>query len=342
MDAPPVQYVRTRDGYDIAYTVSGAGTPLVFMPGNINHVRRNWEAPTSEPWLRGLSQRFRVVHYDSRGQGLSSRGLSSALALSDYERDLDAIVEHLALERFILFVNGQFGHVAVPYAVKRPEMVEALVLIHCAISAKTLPVALLRDVARQNWELFLHTITAGGARKREEDDAAPVTRFRQMTTQSDWLVFVDAFADSDIGPLLPRLTIPTLVLQTRERVTTTIADASQLAAQIPSSRLVFLSGGAYFPDAAEVIEAMSTFLQQLSPRPPASERPSVVGTPDGLSPRELEVLRLLAVGRSNPQIAEELVISLSTVQHHVSSILAKTRVVNRTEAAAYAHRTNLI
>jgi NarL family two-component system response regulator LiaR len=62
---------------------------------------------------------------------------------------------------------------------------------------------------------------------------------------------------------------------------------------------------------------------------------------DGLSPRELEVLRLLASGKSNQQIAQELVISLSTVLHHVTSILTKTSTSNRTEAAAYAIRHGL-
>jgi DNA-binding CsgD family transcriptional regulator len=63
--------------------------------------------------------------------------------------------------------------------------------------------------------------------------------------------------------------------------------------------------------------------------------------PDGLSEREVEVLRLVAQGRSNPQIADELVISLNTVQRHVSNILAKTGLANRTEAASYAHRHDL-
>jgi DNA-binding NarL/FixJ family response regulator len=62
---------------------------------------------------------------------------------------------------------------------------------------------------------------------------------------------------------------------------------------------------------------------------------------NGLSSREVEVLRLIAAGKSNPQIAEELVISLNTVQRHVSNILAKTGLANRTEAAAFAHRHNL-
>jgi DNA-binding CsgD family transcriptional regulator len=60
-----------------------------------------------------------------------------------------------------------------------------------------------------------------------------------------------------------------------------------------------------------------------------------------LSPREAEVLRLLAVGKSNRDIADTLCISLSTVATHVRSILRKTGAANRTEAAAYALRQGL-
>lgn len=58
--------------------------------------------------------------------------------------------------------------------------------------------------------------------------------------------------------------------------------------------------------------------------------------PDGLTPREVEVLRLIANGRSNREIANELVISFNTVTNHVKHILGKTGCANRTEAAAYA------
>jgi NarL family two-component system response regulator LiaR len=50
------------------------------------------------------------------------------------------------------------------------------------------------------------------------------------------------------------------------------------------------------------------------------------------------VLRLLAQGKSNPQIAEALFISRSTVQNHVSSILIKTNLQNRAQAAVYAQQ----
>jgi ATP/maltotriose-dependent transcriptional regulator MalT len=62
----------------------------------------------------------------------------------------------------------------------------------------------------------------------------------------------------------------------------------------------------------------------------------------GLSPRELEVLRLLAAGRTNKAIAAELVLSERTVDRHVSNIFAKLGVASRTAAAAYAYQHELV
>ena len=67
------------------------------------------------------------------------------------------------------------------------------------------------------------------------------------------------------------------------------------------------------------------------PRPP----------PDGLSPRELQILRLVAQGMSNREIGAALVVSEHTAANHVRSILRKTGCANRTEAAAYAYRRGL-
>jgi NarL family two-component system response regulator LiaR len=76
-------------------------------------------------------------------------------------------------------------------------------------------------------------------------------------------------------------------------------------------------------------------LQELS-HPP--ERPP---TPDPLSGRELEVLRLLAQGKSNREIAEQLVITELTVRTHVSNILGKLHLASRTQAALYALKEGL-
>jgi DNA-binding NarL/FixJ family response regulator len=61
----------------------------------------------------------------------------------------------------------------------------------------------------------------------------------------------------------------------------------------------------------------------------------------GLTTRELEVLRLVAAGRSNREIASELFIAVKTASVHVSNILGKLGVTSRGEAAATAHRLRL-
>ena len=61
-----------------------------------------------------------------------------------------------------------------------------------------------------------------------------------------------------------------------------------------------------------------------------------------LSEREMEVLRLIAAGSSNAAIAEQLVISEKTVKGHVSNILSKLHLVDRTQAAVYAWREGIV
>ena len=73
----------------------------------------------------------------------------------------------------------------------------------------------------------------------------------------------------------------------------------------------------------------------------ASPRKSAPSYPDGLTQREVEVLGLIASGKSNNDIAAELFISLRTVANHVSNILNKVGASNRTEAAIYATRQGL-
>lgn len=74
----------------------------------------------------------------------------------------------------------------------------------------------------------------------------------------------------------------------------------------------------------------------------AAAKRSAPAYPAGLTSREVEVLRLLAAGRTNREIADDLSLSPATVGIHVTHILAKTECTNRTEAAAFAHRLGLV
>jgi DNA-binding CsgD family transcriptional regulator len=77
------------------------------------------------------------------------------------------------------------------------------------------------------------------------------------------------------------------------------------------------------------------------PGVPRGVRPATRANPAGLTPRELEVLALIGTGMTNTEIARELVVSAKTVDHHVSSVLAKLGVATRGDAAREAVRLGL-
>jgi DNA-binding CsgD family transcriptional regulator len=86
-----------------------------------------------------------------------------------------------------------------------------------------------------------------------------------------------------------------------------------------------------------LIERLTERLDWLATQPPARQ-----AYPDGLTEREVEVLILVAQGKSNREIADDLFISTRTVSTHVTNILNKTNTANRTEAARYASQHKLV
>jgi DNA-binding CsgD family transcriptional regulator len=110
-------------------------------------------------------------------------------------------------------------------------------------------------------------------------------------------------------------------------------------------------------DEAALLEALATFdrlgaapaaarvrrrlRERGAARVPRGPRPATRALPAGLTPRQHEVLRLLVTGATNAEIAERLVLSPKTVDHHVSAVLAKLGVTSRREAAGAARRLGL-
>ncbi len=100
-------------------------------------------------------------------------------------------------------------------------------------------------------------------------------------------------------------------------------------------------------DAAELeLEAARAAFEQLGAAPDLDRVEALTrrrpADAHGLTGRELEVLRLIAAGRSNREIASELVISEHTVARHVQNILNKLRLSSRTAATAFAFERNLV
>jgi DNA-binding NarL/FixJ family response regulator len=126
-------------------------------------------------------------------------------------------------------------------------------------------------------------------------------------------------------------------------LTSVLEDASVIGA-IRAGALGYLLKDTKAEELIQAIKAASEGQVQLSPQAAARLMREVRApeSPEALTDRETEVLRLLAQGRSNKEIAHLLTIGEKTVKTHVSSILAKLNVSSRTQAALYAVRIGLV
>jgi DNA-binding CsgD family transcriptional regulator len=165
---------------------------------------------------------------------------------------------------------------------------------------------------------------------------------KQSVTAEGLVAAYDAITRIDVSGLLPRVKAPTLVLARRSSEVLPLAVARELTAVIPDARLVLLEGTGVipFPDVMEpFVSAITSFLAEHRADGAARKRPDT--PPSILTPRETEVLRLLARGRSSSQISAELSLSVRTVGRHITNIYAKIGARTRADATAYAIRQGI-
>ncbi len=126
-------------------------------------------------------------------------------------------------------------------------------------------------------------------------------------------------------------------------LTSVLEDASVIGA-VRAGAIGYLLKDTESDELRRAIKAAANGQVQLSPKAAARLMREVRApdSPEALTERETEVLRLLAQGRSNKEIAHDLTIGEKTVKTHVSNILSKLNVPSRTQAALYAVRIGLV
>jgi pimeloyl-ACP methyl ester carboxylesterase/DNA-binding CsgD family transcriptional regulator len=341
MDIPPVNYVETTDGYEIAYTDCGAGEPLVFMPVFLGHVRNLWSVPGASLPV-DLASRFRLISFDARGQGASSRGLPATVSLDDFLLDLDAVVRQAGIERFVLMGGCHFALEAAHYAARHPERVRALILVNAAMTWDAWRLSSVYDqLPVDDWEMFLYNVAIYNLRPhdRTPEMARPlVDYFRESMTQQDYLASVPAWHNAGLEGVVSQLRTPTLVLHSRNFRLRAVDGPLELVRRLPNARMTLMEAYNLFGERGQAVQAIDEFLAQLHNETDMFKPVSVNGHGLGrdLPPRQLQVLRLIAEGKTNGEIADELVISLRTVERHIGELYAKLGVRNRVEAATFA------
>lgn len=139
---------------------------------------------------------------------------------------------------------------------------------------------------------------------------------------------------------------------TRVVVLTTYADDSSIQRALRAGALGYLTKDADRVQIARAVqaaangqavldEAVQRKLVAALATPPAASTDTAVNGPVSLTAREVEVLRLIAAGKSNPEIARELYVSEATVKTHVNHVFAKTGARDRAQAVRFAYQHGL-
>jgi DNA-binding CsgD family transcriptional regulator/pimeloyl-ACP methyl ester carboxylesterase len=347
MALPRIRHATTRDGVRIAFHTVGDGPAVVMLfPYHVNHLALNWLVPLHRGAIEFFARYFTVVNLDFRGAGLSARGING-LSLGTFVEDLDAVLTMLRLDRVALVAVGPATLIACHVAATAPGRVSCLISIEGGTSEANRRVLSLRHVSPQVEANMRGALVSGIDDRHSAAALAAVAREAlEADALRDWEAILDG---SDLLAIAARVAAPMLYVNVEDDELIPLSAAQALVDRTPNATLITVRGrspiDAWRDRAGN--QHMATFVARSFGveadvvRAQRQERKSRIVHPTGLSEREVEVLRLLAAGKSNQHIADELFISPNTVSHHLRSIFTKTGTVNRTEAASFAHRCGL-
>jgi pimeloyl-ACP methyl ester carboxylesterase/DNA-binding CsgD family transcriptional regulator len=332
-------------GRRVAYACVGVGPPLVVPAWWVSNIVEDWKSDNFRRFVDALAGTRRVIRYDRLGCGLSERERPPEAMSTDYEAEvLAALVDELELDRVSLFGSSAGGPTAITYAARHPERVDRLVLYGTYANGADLGSRDLRratvDLVRAHWGLGSRVLADIFVPSADTDDRDAFAAFQRNSAHDVMAAaLMELIWDTDVSELATSVDAPTLVVHRRGDRAIRLKAGEHLAALVPTAELVVLDGDAHppwFGDLDDLAGAVAPFLG--TPAPSPAKR-----TAEGsLTPRERDVLRLVAEGKSDAEIARELVLSPHTVHRHVANILRKLGLHSRAAAAANAARAGLV
>jgi pimeloyl-ACP methyl ester carboxylesterase/DNA-binding CsgD family transcriptional regulator len=340
----------------IAYAEVGAGPGLVLPARWVSHLELDWESPDFRAFVEALAIRRRVIRYDPLGMGLSDRSREGGRGGLEGELEaLAAVVGAAELGHTALLGISLGACLSVAFAARAPAAVEALVLYGGYARGAELAAPEVREsmlsLVSAHWGLGSRLLADVFMPEAGAEELETFARFQREAAPPERAAARLGFVYSvDVAAELARIDTPTLVLHRRDDGAIPFELGRALAASVPGARLVTLEGGQHVPwrgDAAAIVTAVGEFLDGDAAagallRARWQNAGPLHGEPPGLSVRELEVLRLVAAGLSNAEIAERLVVSPHTVHRHVANVRAKLRQPSRAAAVARAGRLGLL
>jgi pimeloyl-ACP methyl ester carboxylesterase/DNA-binding CsgD family transcriptional regulator len=348
-----IRFIKSCDGVRLAVATSGSGPPLVKSANWLSHLEFDWQSPVWRHWFRFLSRGRQLIRFDPRGCGLSdwdAQDLSHAAQVAD----LEAIVASSGLERFPLLGLSQGGAACIDYAVRHPERVSQLVLYGCYAEGW----AQRGDESRRHGEALIELIRQGWGQENPAfralfaslfiPDASPdqvrwFSDLMRTTTRPEIAArILESFGEINVRALLPQVSVPTMVVHARDDARIPFDQGRLLAAEIPGAQFVALESRNHIliEDEPGWARFCEVFEDCLGPGAAVPE-PDVGGDLAELTGRENAILRLVAQGEANNEIARRLFISEKTVRNHLTNIFEKLGVDSRARAIVVARDRGL-
>jgi pimeloyl-ACP methyl ester carboxylesterase/DNA-binding CsgD family transcriptional regulator len=346
-----IRFARSADGVGIAYAVHGSGPPLLIDSCWLSHLQFDWQSPVWRHYLVELGRIATVIRYDERGHGLSDRGVTDH-SLGARVADLEAVADDAGLDRFALLAMAQGGPVAIEYAARHPDRLTRVAFYGSsagALAAAT-PQEIELDAAFQalikvGWDRptpeFRRVFTSLMIPDGTEEQMRWIDELQRMAVDADTAILARSQRQlADVTDRLAGLDLPTLVLHSRRDQMNEFGHSRHLAAHIRGARLVALESNNHI--VLEDEPAWPVFLRELTaflaPDQEPTPRAVIPDLSTVLSPRELDILGLAAVGRDNDAIAAELVLSVRTVERHLQNAYAKLGLRGRNARTAAVAR----
>ena len=341
-----IRFCATSAGR-IAYAIAGAGPPLVLPAWWVSHQEVLWEEPAFRAFVEALAGRHTVIRYDRLGTGLSDRRSEAPLPIHAEIEVLDELLDHLGVARCTLFGFSAGGALAGAYAAAHPARVQRLIAYGSHARGELLADAEARRqmvaLIRSHWGVGSRVLASIFYPDADAGTIDWFARYQRASASREMAArLLEAIYGLDLRDAFRQLACPALVIHRAGDRAVPFEAGREIAALVPDCRLRPLPGAVHPPwrgDTAAVLAATADFVR-LGPYPLEGARPAPEA--DDLSERELEVLRLVAEGLSNAQIAERLTLSGHTVHRHVANIRAKLEQPSRGAAAAAAIRAGLI
>jgi pimeloyl-ACP methyl ester carboxylesterase/DNA-binding CsgD family transcriptional regulator len=343
---PIVRLCGVDAGPQVAYASCGVGPPLVMVPGWLSHLVENWAHAAAASARQKLAASHRFVWYDRLGCGLSDRD-GFEPSLENDVAQLEAVLDAAGIERASLIGYSFGAPPAAAFAVRYPERVERLVFVNAFARGRALgsdeAFEAFRQLIAVDWAIGSRALATILLPNGSSEDLRWFDRFQRRATTAEMAIrLLEHEQQMDVREVLPEVRAPTLVLHDRLDPAVPLAAGEELAALLPGAQLLVLDGNEHDPfirDSGGLIEAILDFLAGRVPAPPLPRAaPSAVP----LTPRERQVLRLIAQGAANKQIAGHLDISVATVERHVTNLYRKLDARGRADAALAAVAMGLV